>query len=81
MLYDQDVSKTDIDFMDATYSKRGGFLFPERRKRGGGRKAPATNISIWYGESLDPRRSNLNMCSLQLRQKRRPARILIALFS
>lgn len=33
MLYDQDVSKTDIDFMDAIYSNWGGSVLLEREDK------------------------------------------------
>jgi hypothetical protein len=32
MLHDQNVSKTDIDFMDAIYSNWGGSVLLERKK-------------------------------------------------
>lgn len=78
MLHDQNVSKTDIDFMDTTYSKWGGSLLSKRWCKKRGKESPQR---FQYGESLDHHKSNFNMCSLEAKETRQPTRLLIVLFN
>lgn len=77
MLYDQNVSETDIDFMDTRDSKRFSPLREMEKKKGG----KEISQIFQYGENLDPRESNFNTRSPQLRQERQPFCLPIFLFN